>query len=147
MFVTRMTLYPMTLTHNDFHPRNICLREENGEKHLVVYDWELAAVQNPQHDLIEFLIYALPINAPMEQFRKYFDYYFEHLKEYIGKNLIKEEFMDVLYLNALELGLIRYNIYLLTHNIMKYDFMDRVYLNLRNLILEYQESRNKRGIE
>jgi hypothetical protein len=142
-YIIRMISYPITLTHNDFHPRNICLRQEENGMKMVVYDWELAAFQNPQHDLIEFLIYVLPEEATMETFHRYFEFYFKCLQEKTGKKLIKDEFIDVLYLNALELGVIRYNIYLLTHNLLKYEYIERVYKNLRKIILEYKSSKKE----
>ncbi|HEY7513553.1 MAG TPA: phosphotransferase, partial [Vicinamibacteria bacterium] len=42
---------PRTLVHNDFNPRNVALRGRNGTSQLVAYDWELATVHLPQHDL------------------------------------------------------------------------------------------------
>jgi aminoglycoside phosphotransferase (APT) family kinase protein len=130
-----MTGYHRTLTHNDFHPRNVCLREVNGERELVAYDWELAAYQNPQHDLIEFLIYALDEDSSYDDFVRYAAYYFEQLQYRVGR-LDRDRFFEVLELNALELGLVRYNIYLLTNNLMKYDYIDRVYRNLAKVILK-----------
>jgi len=47
------------LVHNDFNPRNLFLRERNRTKRLCVYDWELAALGSPQHDLVEFLCFSL----------------------------------------------------------------------------------------
>ena len=50
---------PQTLVHNDFNPRNLALRRENGSVRLCAYDWELATVGVPQHDLAEFLCFVL----------------------------------------------------------------------------------------
>jgi hypothetical protein len=50
---------PQTLVHNDFNPRNLALRRENGSLRLCAYDWELATVGVPQHDLAEFLCFVL----------------------------------------------------------------------------------------
>jgi NADP-dependent 3-hydroxy-3-methylglutaryl-CoA reductase len=130
-----MAGYHRTLTHNDFHPRNVCLREVDGERRLVAYDWELAAYQNPQHDLIEFLIYALDEGSSYDDFLRHAGRYFEELQRRVGR-LDRDRFFEVLELNALELGLIRYNIYLLTNNLMKYDYIDRVYRNLAKVILK-----------
>ena len=49
-----------TLIHNDFNPRNIMLRgESGGPLRLCAYDWELATIGTPQHDLAEFLCFVL----------------------------------------------------------------------------------------
>ncbi|MEO5898021.1 MAG: thioester reductase domain-containing protein [Vicinamibacterales bacterium] len=58
---------PQTLIHNDFNPRNICLRRapsgrggrNRGELRLCAYDWELATLGAPQRDLAEFLCFVL----------------------------------------------------------------------------------------
>ncbi|MEJ2037512.1 MAG: phosphotransferase [Desulfosarcinaceae bacterium] len=46
-FVREMLSHPLTLTHNDFNVRNICLRSNGQGLRPVIYDWELACIQNP----------------------------------------------------------------------------------------------------
>ena len=46
---------PRTLIHNDFNPRNIGFRRDDEGLRLCAYDWELATIQVPQRDLVEFL--------------------------------------------------------------------------------------------
>ncbi len=50
---------PRTLIHNDFNPRNIAFRREEGRLRLCAYDWELATLGVPQHDLAELLCFVL----------------------------------------------------------------------------------------
>lgn len=59
----RLSAIPSTLIHNDFNPRNIVLRQANGQPRLCVYDWELATLGVPQHDLAELLCFALSDEA------------------------------------------------------------------------------------
>ena len=47
-----------TLIHNDFSPRNLFLRRTNGSLTLCAFDWELATLGLPQHDLAEFLCFV-----------------------------------------------------------------------------------------
>ncbi|MCA1561571.1 MAG: SDR family oxidoreductase [Acidobacteria bacterium] len=54
-----LDLSPRTLIHNDFNPRNVCLRMVDGERRLCAYDWELAAAGAPQRDLAEWLCFVL----------------------------------------------------------------------------------------
>ena len=54
---------PQTLIHNDFNPRNFVLRPVAGELKLCAFDWELATVGVPQHDLAELLCFILPVQA------------------------------------------------------------------------------------
>lgn len=137
-YYTIMECYHKTLTHNDFNSRNICLSGSNGNsRKLVVYDWELPAYQNPQHDVIEFLSYVMDLKDPVENFDFYSDFYRMELEKATGIELDKNDFNRVLYLNSMELSLIRFNLYLLAHNIVKFKFIGRVYGNLVRFI-EYK---------
>jgi aminoglycoside phosphotransferase (APT) family kinase protein len=51
---------PQTLIHNDFNPRNVCLRARRGRSTLCAFDWELATIGAPVRDLAEFLCFVLP---------------------------------------------------------------------------------------
>jgi thioester reductase-like protein len=50
---------PRTLIHNDFNPRNLALRGSEARPVLCAYDWELATLGVPQHDLAELLCFVL----------------------------------------------------------------------------------------
>jgi thioester reductase-like protein len=62
----RLEQAPRTLIHNDFNPRNICLRGSADGLRLCAYDWELATVGAPQRDLAELLAFVLPDDVPAE---------------------------------------------------------------------------------
>ena len=133
--LNEMQSFPMTLTHNDFNVRNICLRKEGIKgPRLVLYDWEVPCWQNPQLDLVEFLVYCLPGNASRGSFTRYLSRYMKNLEVLSGRTFDKKIYEKVLYLNAIKLAVIRFNLYLLAHNVLKFPYMDRVYGNLRTLI-------------
>ncbi len=139
--LNEMQSFPMTLTHNDFNVRNICLRKDGGKgPRLVLYDWEVPCWQNPQLDLVEFLVYCLPGNATRGSFTRYVSKYMKNLEAWSDKALEKKVFEKVLYLNAIKLAVIRFNLYLLAHNVLKFPYMDRVYGNLRTLITAGSET-------
>ena len=50
---------PRTLVHHDFNPRNIALRSTPLGLRLCAFDWELAAYDLPQRDLVELLSFVL----------------------------------------------------------------------------------------
>ena len=61
--------FPKTLVQNDCNPRNICIRKaatdqsassDEDTRQMCIYDWELARIDVPQHDLAEFLAFVLP---------------------------------------------------------------------------------------
>ncbi len=133
--IKAMNAYHRTLCHNDFNLRNICLKSNEKEEKLVMYDFELARFQNPQSDLIEFLIFVLPNENFMENFKNYTYFYIENLKKLTSLQFDKKEFFEILKINAVFSGITRYNLYLLAHNLKKFSFMERVYDNLSNLIL------------
>ncbi len=134
-FVKQLQQHPMTLTHNDFNPRNLCFRSLHGSLKLVVYDWELALYQNPQHDLVEFLIFTLDSNAPLSLFDRYTHEYYQLLGDRLEDAPSPEQFEHGLFLNAVDLALIRFNLYLMGHNILHFNFLERVYGNLSRYLL------------
>jgi hypothetical protein len=73
-----------TLIHNDFSPRNTCLRlippnnqplhpsivqnqltQSEKQLRLVAYDWELSTLSVPQRDIAEFLAFTIAPDAPL----------------------------------------------------------------------------------
>jgi hypothetical protein len=137
-YIREMDAFPGTLTHNDFNSRNLCLRPSRTKEkpRLILYDWELSAYQNPQTDLLEFLIYTLPAGVGMDAFDKFTNIYIESLSKHTGRAFNKKTFMRIMYLNAIKMAAIRFNLYLLAHNVAHFPFLERVYGNLSAYIKE-----------
>ncbi len=86
-----------TLTHNDFSPRNISAYGDD----IRIYDWELAAYQNPEHDIIELLIsmlHDLSDSEVLDALR----YQRERLSLSTGIVLTDRQYRDILRFNTLE---------------------------------------------
>ena len=86
---------PRTLIHNDFNPRNICMRKSKSlskepEKQLCVYDWELATVHVPQYDVAEFLAFTLAPEAAPTVRQRFLKFYQESLEEVTGKSFASD---------------------------------------------------------
>ena len=64
---------PRTLIHNDFNPRNVALRRDGDGFRLCAYDWELATVGAPQHDLAEFLCFVLQPDVSEDEVNHYLE--------------------------------------------------------------------------
>ena len=123
-------LAPHTLVHNDFNPRNACIRTSSAissphlppipqptplaagstsifstssgvvdtavpyslqgdvpfsdERLVCVYDWELATIEVPQRDLVEFLSFILHPSCPAEEWLSMVEFYRRHLEFYSG---------------------------------------------------------------
>ncbi|MEL6536955.1 MAG: phosphotransferase, partial [Bacteroidota bacterium] len=58
--------------HNDFNPRNVALRS-NGQ--ICIYDWELATLNLPQRDVVEFLSFVLPPDFSPAQLQQHLRYH------------------------------------------------------------------------
>ncbi|MBN1182879.1 MAG: phosphotransferase [Bacteroidales bacterium] len=65
---------PQTIIHNDFNSRNIAIRKSGKP---CIYDWELAVINIPHRDIVEFLSFVLITNFNPEQFLNYLDFHFK----------------------------------------------------------------------
>ena len=83
--------FPKTLIHNDCNPQNICIRKATSDqgsnsdedlRQICIYDWEMARIDVPQHDLAEFLAFVLPPACSMNKRMELIEYYIEMLEKY-----------------------------------------------------------------
>lgn len=127
---------PRTLVHNDFNPRNICFKRENGSPQLCLYDWELATFHVPQYDGVEFLSFVL-IPENYDTRLQYLEIYRRELNRITGKFSDKEEFQKGFAYAALDFGLHRLGMYVMAHTVSPYPFLPRVlnsYFNTLNQV-------------
>lgn len=133
---------PKTLTHNDFNPRNIAFRRVAGQLQLCAYDWELATVQVPQHDLAELLTFTLDETADLRQINHYVEFHRQALQRATGTDIDPEQWRRGYQLSLRDLLINRVPLYLMAHTFRHYKFMDRVQRSLRRLLqLEAQRVR------
>ena len=84
--------FPQTLIHNDCNPRNICIRKttsiqgtggsHDDPRRMCIYDWELARIDVPQHDLAEFLAFVLQPDTSLHKRMEFIEYYITMLEKY-----------------------------------------------------------------
>ncbi len=89
-------MFHRTLTHNDLSYRNISC----GDR-IIIYDWELACYQNPEHDIIELLISILH-QLSAEEVHSALSYHRRQLGERTGVSLTDEQYKAVLRFCTLE---------------------------------------------
>lgn len=94
-----------TLTHNDFSSRNIFC---NSEK-ILFYDFELASFQNPEHDLIEFLVYELG-NYNDKEATEIINFFRDKLSDKIRIRFEPEEYNNLLLFNVYEFIVNRFSV-------------------------------------
>jgi hydroxymethylglutaryl-CoA reductase (NADPH) len=125
---------PRTLIHNDFNLRNICLRETDGGLRLCAFDWELATLHVPQHDLAELLCWALSPNAEMDEIDHYVEFHRRALEQETGQEIDEELWRRGYKVSLYDLIVNRMALYVLAHTFRHYPFMQRVVDTLRRLI-------------
>jgi len=125
---------PRTLIHNDFNPRNVCLRPVEGELRLCAYDWELAALNVPQHDVAEFLAFVLPPDVDEATVMHYLDVHRTALEQAAGVR-IDDELSRLAYRRSLQdLVINRFGMYAMAHTFRHYPFMERCSATFRRLL-------------
>jgi aminoglycoside phosphotransferase (APT) family kinase protein len=128
---TALEAGPRTLIHNDFNPRNICLRGEAAT--LCAYDWELAAIGAPQRDLAELLCFVLPQDASRDEVTSWVERHRVCLEREVGvridSNAWHEGFRSGLY----DFLINRLAIYAMVHRVRRQPFLPRIVASWRNL--------------
>ena len=120
-----------TLIHNDFNPRNVCLRGRDAT--LCAYDWELATIGAPQRDLAEFLCFVLPADTTLEGVAPWIDRHRTELERQhrnaIDRTVWLEGFRSALY----DLLINRLSMYAVVHRVRSQVFLPRVLRTWRTL--------------
>lgn len=133
---------PKTLIHNDFNPRNVTFRNVGGELRLCAYDWELATVAAPQHDLAELLAFTLSNDISEEEVTEYVEFHRIALEKATGTSIDAVQWRRGYRYCLFDLLLNRIPMYVMAHTFRHYKFMDRVVKTFRRL-LEIEYARGK----
>ncbi|MFM7661659.1 MAG: phosphotransferase [Bacteroidota bacterium] len=116
--------------HNDFNPRNIAIRKNKAP---VIYDWELAVIDFPSRDVVEFLSFIFPSSFTKEEMYHYLNYYSE-----LNKTYTKEEWNKAYKYSLKTYIATRLAFYEVAGILIKYDFSNRV-LNVALRMLDFLE--------
>ena len=130
----RLESSPRTLNHNDFNPRNLAFRRGPEGPRLVAYDWELATLGVPQHDLAELLCYLLTPDASREQVDRWVGLHRETLAAETGNEIPAGPWREGFKLSLWDLALNRMAFTIAAHTFRHFPFMERVHQTLRHLI-------------
>lgn len=125
---------PRTLIHNDFNPRNLCLRTTQDGFKLCAYDWELATIQLPQHDVAELLCFVLTPETSEQELLGYIHLHRQCLEQELGQELDAALWERGFLLSLYDLCVNRSVLYVMAHTFRHYPFMERVVRTLRHLI-------------
>ena len=125
---------PRTLIHNDFNPRNLCLRRTADGLRLCAYDWELATLQVPQHDLAELLCFVLAPDVAKPEVDRHVELHRRALEEASGIALDAAQWRRGYALSLRDLAVNRFAQYLMGHTFRHYGFVDRTVRTLWRLL-------------
>lgn len=126
---------PRTLVHNDFNPRNIAFRRDRaGELKLCAWDWELATLHIPQHDLAELLCFTLFDPVDPADVDHYVELHRLELEKHSGKAIDPVQWRRGYELALMDLLVNRLPMYTMAHTFRHYGFMERVYRTSRELL-------------
>jgi hypothetical protein len=134
---------PRTLIHNDFNPRNICLRMDPGGDdgfRLVAYDWELATIQVPQRDLAELLCFTLQTPIDPATVDRLVELHRRSLESDSGRALDPAMWRRGYALSLWDFMITRATLYLMAHTFRDYRFLGRV-LETTRALLENERDR------
>ena len=122
-----------TLIHNDFNPRNVCLRTTGSGFRLCAYDWELATVGAPQRDLAEFLCFVLTPDTGDADIDRWLEHHRTSLEDETGARIDpitwREGFAAALY----DVLVSRLTMYALINRVRRQPFLPRVVRTWRRL--------------
>ncbi len=121
--------YHNSLCHNDLSKRNILCEDDR----VYIYDWELAAYRNPEHDLIDLIASAADGLSDGEIF-ELIEYFRRTLSEKTGERLDDEMFWRLIRFNLLEYTLTRATLLRIANIKMKRDFILKIAHNTNRLM-------------
>lgn len=126
---------PRTLIHNDFNPRNLAFRREaDGGLRLCAYDWELATLHLPQHDLVELLGFSLQHPIDEDMVEALIELHRTELERHSGMTLDRETWRRGYVLALMDMLVNRMPMYVMAHTFRHYPFMERIYRAFRDLL-------------
>lgn len=130
----RLEAMPRTLIHNDFNPRNIGIRGSGSDARLCAYDWELATIHVPQHDIAELLAFVLSPAADAREVEHYVELHRRAVAEAGAAVPGAREWRAGFALAARDLLINRFGLYLMGYTVHQWDFVNRALATLRALI-------------
>jgi thioester reductase-like protein len=118
--------HPRTLIHNDFNPRNLAFRNGKDGLRLCVYDWELAGLGVPQHDLAELLCFVIESPNKLEAMH-WIELHRLALERATGIKLHHDDWIEGFRASLYNLIINRFQIYSMVHTFHHETFLPGLY--------------------
>jgi thioester reductase-like protein len=117
---------PQTLIHNDFNPRNLGFRRSGSELRVCLYDWELATIDLPQHDLAELLCFVVGVDVGQSALLRYIEMHRKALQDASGIRIDESSWALGFCLSLYDLMINRLPAYAMIHRFSEQRFLERV---------------------
>jgi thioester reductase-like protein len=117
---------PQTLVHNDFNPRNVCLRRAGTDWRLCAFDWELAAIGTPMRDLAEFLCFVAPDGSDRASIEALIDRHAARFAAVAGVPVDPAAWRAAFAAALAEVLIDRLSVYAMVHRVRPQSFLPRV---------------------
>jgi thioester reductase-like protein len=135
-----MDAAPQTLVHNDFNPRNVCLRRAEGGPvppkrstgpreggwRLCAFDWELAAIGTPMRDLAEFLCFVSADGSDRASIEQLIDRHAARFAAVAGVAVDAAAWRAAFAAALAEVLIDRLSVYAMVHRVRPQAFLPRV---------------------
>ncbi len=118
-----------TLIHNDYNPRNLAFRREASGYKVCAFDWELARIGIPQHDLAELLCFVLPGGAGTDALDHWLDFHRAELEAGAHVSIDRARWRRGFVLALQQLAIDRLPFYALAYRFKPQSFLPRVVCN------------------
>jgi thioester reductase-like protein len=128
---------PRTLVHNDFNPRNICLRSDGCRWRLLAYDWELATLGAPQRDLAELLCFVLAPSSSDADIDYWIERHRTRLEQATCRPIDPRQWQEGFRAALYDLLISRLPMYALVHRVRRQPFLPRVVQTWRRLYARF----------
>lgn len=117
---------PLALIHGDFNPRNFVLRDTPLGPRLCAFDWELAAWDLPQRDIVECLAFALPPDVEPAVSRHWLEVHRRAYERHLGGEIDSRSWYAGVRAALADFGTRRLPLYFLAHRFRPQAFLERV---------------------
>lgn len=118
-----------TLIHNDYNPRNLAFRLNRGERTVCAFDWELARLGVPQHDLAELLCFVFPPKSDHVDLLRWIELHRSELESKVGRKIDAVTWLRGFVISLQQLAIDRIPFYAIAHRFKPQSFLPIVIEN------------------
>ena len=104
---------------------NVFITDRKLNRISCIYDWEMATIHAPQHDVAEFLAFVLPATSDVTTRTNFVRFYQGQLEKFSGRKFDSEQFMDVFKAVCCVYALHQLSLKTITHSVTRLPYFER----------------------